>query len=514
VDFFTPIIPVDRQHPNFRTMAHPSFGDAEKQVLQQWAQGFVDRDGKLVKEFQTTFNSTFWELYLNAAFRDLGFLADFSHTRPDFVLSGPAEIVAEATIAGQPAGYLPEWEREYSMKAMKEMDAATIVELASIRLSNAIDGKQRKYLSDYSKLPHVSGKPFVICVAPFEQPFFFFQNDHAIRRVLYGYDEPLYVDLKSTGERVIVGDSLVDKVRKETGTDINLGVFTRPGLEHVSAVIFSVTATVGKLRALAKGGHPLVFFTAYRYAADARHHRVIVGQRPMYHETLLDGLHVLLNPYAYHALDPRIFDRKDISIHTFDPTNGEYLVRAEDGFLFYRDVKTIFITDDVSSVDVGRKGQSNFHTFKPTVWPEGELVSVGGEIWPATDNYMAHYHGWTIVIYRDTVDNDWGGQAVEATCKELASFRRFNAKEDARSVFQSEFFPTREKAFEHLKGLVDEAIKTTESLPSQSEDVDPSNQPAKKRKAKRKKAKKPRGRSTKPKKPSRRKNAKNRRKRS
>lgn len=32
--------------------------------------GFEDRDGKFVKEFQTTFNSSFWELYLFACLRD------------------------------------------------------------------------------------------------------------------------------------------------------------------------------------------------------------------------------------------------------------------------------------------------------------------------------------------------------------------------------------------------------------------------------------------------------------
>lgn len=459
MDLFTPIIPLDQQHANFRSMSHESFGSAERQVLQDWASGFVDRDGKLVKEFQSTFNSTFWELYLNAAFRELGFVPDFSHARPDFILSGPAHIVAEATIAANPDGFTPEWEREIALKALQDADPAAIIELSSIRLANAINIKQKKHVSEYSRLEHVRGKPFVICVAPFEQPFFYFQGDNAIRRVLYGYDQPLWVQNSTTGERIIVGESLVDKVRKPTGADIDLGIFTRPGLEHVSAVIFSVTATIGKVRALAKGGNPLVVFTAFRYAADAQHHRVITAHRPMYHETILDGLHVLLNPFASTPIDPRIFQRPDIAIHTFDPDTKQYIVQSDDGFLFYRDVKSFVITDRAQGpADVGKKGPSKYKTYERSRWPEGELMRVGGEIWPAAENYMAQYRGWTIVTYRDTIDNDWAGQAVKSLCKELSTFRISNADEDIRSVLLEEWFPTKEEAFLSLKQLVDTAI--------------------------------------------------------
>jgi hypothetical protein len=38
-------------------------------VLTDWARGFIDRDGKFVKEFQTTFNSCFWELYVYAVLK-------------------------------------------------------------------------------------------------------------------------------------------------------------------------------------------------------------------------------------------------------------------------------------------------------------------------------------------------------------------------------------------------------------------------------------------------------------
>ena len=42
---------------------------SERAVLENWAQGFEDRDGKFVQEFQLTYESSFWELYLYAALR-------------------------------------------------------------------------------------------------------------------------------------------------------------------------------------------------------------------------------------------------------------------------------------------------------------------------------------------------------------------------------------------------------------------------------------------------------------
>src|SRR5208283_4661801 len=79
MDLFTPVVPLSRQHPNFQAIVARA-GEPEREVIRAWSDGFSDRDGKFVQEFQTTFNSSFWELYLNAALRSLGFAIDF--TRP------------------------------------------------------------------------------------------------------------------------------------------------------------------------------------------------------------------------------------------------------------------------------------------------------------------------------------------------------------------------------------------------------------------------------------------------
>lgn len=459
MDLFTPVVPVEAQHPNFRSITIPGRCAGEMEVLQNWAEGFADRDGKFVKEFQTSFNPCFWELYLHAAFRALGFTATYAFASPDFILSGPSDIAAEATIAAQPSGFVPEWEREISVQALRDADPAAIVELASIRLSNAIFTKQKKYMDDYAKLAHVRGKPFVICVAPFEQPFFYFQSDQAIRRVLFGIDEPLVVDNKATGQRIVVGESLVDRVRKESGTELQLGLFTRPGLEHVSAVVFSPVATFGKVRALAKPGPYPVAFQAIRYAGDSQHHHVVEGFRPHYAESLLDGLHVLLNPFADRVLDTKVFRRSDIAIHHYDISRQQYAVDAHEGFLFFRQTRSLVPTDKPSKpAEVGKRGGSAFRKFIPAPLPEGELVPTGGHLWPSAENYFAHYRGWTVVIYRDTIDNDWGGQAVQALCKELAAFRRYNGDESIQSIMVDNWFPTKEKALARAKQQIDNVL--------------------------------------------------------
>lgn len=60
IDLFTPVVDASVFHPNFKNVLHPSM-TAEREVLGRWIAGFPDRDNKFAKEFQTTFNSSFWE---------------------------------------------------------------------------------------------------------------------------------------------------------------------------------------------------------------------------------------------------------------------------------------------------------------------------------------------------------------------------------------------------------------------------------------------------------------------
>lgn len=59
IDLFTPQVNSDAQHTIFKMMSEEPYGP-ERAVLAQWANGFEDRDGKFVRELQTTFESSFW----------------------------------------------------------------------------------------------------------------------------------------------------------------------------------------------------------------------------------------------------------------------------------------------------------------------------------------------------------------------------------------------------------------------------------------------------------------------
>jgi hypothetical protein len=71
MDLFTSVVPPERFHPKFAKIIEKR-NPYDEAVLMKWAEGFVDRDRKFVEEFQMTFNSSFWELYLHAILKEAG----------------------------------------------------------------------------------------------------------------------------------------------------------------------------------------------------------------------------------------------------------------------------------------------------------------------------------------------------------------------------------------------------------------------------------------------------------
>lgn len=103
MNLFEPIVDEAKQHQHFKTVLTPEHA-ASRQVVEAWADGFPDRDGKFVQEFQLSFNSPFWEIYLYAVFREYGFGFDWSHASPDFLLTHQGQsfcveaVTAKATL--------------------------------------------------------------------------------------------------------------------------------------------------------------------------------------------------------------------------------------------------------------------------------------------------------------------------------------------------------------------------------------------------------------------------------
>ena len=200
MDIFTPIFPKDKLHNHFKILQLDT-AKPIRATLNNWATGFIDRDKKLAQEFQTTFNSSFWELYLFQCFKELEMKVDFSKASPDFSVQTKRQsylsieaVTSNHALNGEPEWSSPEILREYLNKPRNE-----ILEYASIRLLNAIDFKHKKFLKSYGNMEHVKGNPFILAIAPFEQPAFSRQNNQAINRVLYGTDAPQMVGSKADG---------------------------------------------------------------------------------------------------------------------------------------------------------------------------------------------------------------------------------------------------------------------------------------------------------------------------
>ncbi|EEK59167.1 hypothetical protein COD83_05885 [Bacillus thuringiensis] len=323
------------------SMLHSNFKYVEKdadlrEVLNSWSIGFEDRDNKFVKEFQTTFNSSFWELYLHACFKNLGFKIDYSHHAPDFYLKSrrtKAEILVEAVATNNPREGLPEHERLgelirlYEAGDNREEIHSEIVHLATERISSSIKTKSEKYENSYSKMEHVQGKPFILAVGSFEQPLSSLQGTAAIQRVLYGLTKAEYIDSKPHFEYT---DHILKKGRN---AQIPVGIFNDNKYSYISGILFNPVASSGKARALSLNKHKDIIFETRNYNNYDTEAILYTVSQTKYKESLLDGTSLYLNPYAENPINIKDFDNPDIAIN-FDKEN----VKMKHNFLFSRTV--------------------------------------------------------------------------------------------------------------------------------------------------------------------------------
>ncbi|EJV7635898.1 TPA: glycosaminoglycan attachment site [Vibrio cholerae] len=335
LDLFTPIAEDEKQHPLFKMMLKDQY-KPERDVLNSWAQGFEDRDGKFIYEFQTTFESSMWELYLHAFLKDLGAQTDFSHHAPDFVTELDRHITLEATIAAPPQG--GEAPAGHS-QMYAPTDFSEFNQQSAIRISNSLSSKIKKFRTSYSDLPHVKDKPYVIGLASFDRPFSHFAVNRAIVAVLYG----VYVDEETTiatGASELIKYSVKAVVKNENAS-IPLGLFTSDEYKDVSAVIYSSLATWGKIRALADNPNAMsVYHTCHLPKDNSIIPEVRHTIKAEYKEDIADGLHILHNPFAQYPLDVNTFNHARVAQYFFDPEKGINVI-APDDFLLLRQIKSI-----------------------------------------------------------------------------------------------------------------------------------------------------------------------------
>ncbi|RQW19106.1 hypothetical protein EH196_19405 [Bacillus sp. C1-1] len=352
MDLFKNIVEEEKLHQNYKAFKYDKL-PYTREVLSNWSTGFEDRDNKFIYEFQSTFNSSFWELYLFSVLKELKYSVDFTHNRPDFLVSREdLELNIEATIASHSENGQPEWERTYSEKELEKWSQEKILYNSTLRLANAFKSKSNKFLKSYSKLNYVKNKPFVLAIAPFDSPYFFEANQQAIRRILYGFDRYKAVDYSESQREILetINMHSINKInQKLEEVDIKLGFFNNDEFKHISAVIFSNVATASKVRMLSDDPQVIVTNETRFNPYSTQPYNNILGKREA-NEHLLDGLSILHNPFADFPLDREAFEHPLVAqIDSMDFEDG-----VPENFLFKR---VIFVSKGSQKLTKKRKNE-------------------------------------------------------------------------------------------------------------------------------------------------------------
>lgn len=311
MDLLTPLFDDEKLHQHFKMISDGRVGrQYQRDEILRWLEGFPDRDKKFVKEFQTTFNSSFWEIYLHAVFREYEFSLDWTHAAPDFLVTAAGTTFAvEATTANHAADGTPEWGGPLTPEFYDNVDFNELNRIAIIRLANSFMSKSKKYLDKYGNHDHVKGRPFVLAVAPFEQPGFHLQAYRPIEALLFDHyvDEAEYL---ANPERFPNGPVVksLGSVEKDNGSEIELGLFQNPRFRHISAVVFSHLATWGKVDAMC--GNPDAFIRSMWLTPEGM--KPVVSRASECREKITDGLRIYHNPYATNPLPLEVFRREGV----------------------------------------------------------------------------------------------------------------------------------------------------------------------------------------------------------
>ncbi|KAA0228239.1 hypothetical protein FCG40_03120 [Fimbriimonadia bacterium ATM] len=449
MDLFTPKVDATRFHPNFRTIAEDAHFEPVRTVIGEWADGFPDRDGNFVIEFQTRFNQQLWELYLHKVFNQAGFAPSYDFPSPDYAITvGGANLVVEATTTQAAAGTSPEWLRHISEIRPGHNDL--MFHYATVRFANAFSSKLAKIRESYLSLPHVTGKPIILAIGQYEQPLFFLCGHIPALRVLFGLDEPLYI----WHERkvVIIGTASRERELKRFDAPIDLGIFRDERAKEVSAVLCSALVTTSKCQALSPVPNPDLFFFAVRF--DSQGNSVFCGgPKGSYVESLVDGLHLFINPHAEYPVDPQPFIEAGIAVHTLTARPPSYDFIAPKGTLSTRTAITLRPSDSPKAIPLPERPPLP----AITPWPDRELVRQPSSTFLCDEEYLSHYRGWTIHVARDREDQDWYGQAVERLVTSVHGIIEANRYE-VRSIPPVSSQPSKETALNLLAGEIDKSV--------------------------------------------------------
>lgn len=310
VDFFTPIVPQERLHPDFVRLNSLEGYSPAKELIIPMMRWYEDADGNFIEQFQTTgFDARMWELYLFAMLVEAGNSLSRDHAIPDFSAKGLfGELCIEATTVNPT--------RDKSGAVVPPPEAESQEEFLDIQ-RNYLPIKFAGPLTDklkkrYWERTNVQGRPLVLAIQDFHAPMSMTMSRTALPVYLYAYVHDW--EHQSNGKLVI-------KPRKvalhQWGTKkVESGFFSLPGAENISAVIANASATISKFNrmgAIAGFGSKRVRMIRRGFATDldpnasAPKPFVEEVRSSDYHESWIEGMDVYHNPNALHPLAPGMF---------------------------------------------------------------------------------------------------------------------------------------------------------------------------------------------------------------
>lgn len=317
-----------KQHTKFKLLNQEAQMLNEKRILESWTNGMIDKDGKMVREFQETFHSCFWEFFLFKLFQEAGFTLDQSHQMPDFIINAPTDMYVEAVVSNIKEGGKPESKRtiedQLSMLRPPYLHDMFYEELneSITRDSNAVHSKIKKYRESYLKREWVREEvPFVIALSSYDQVNYGREYIYSMLALLYG----MYFDANS--EMYYQKDSIIKPGTKDS--NIPIGIFNNPSYSDISAIIYSCTVTIGKLTSLSISNNMPSLNTVYNIRknnVEGKYQlQIVSGNNPEY---LADGVFVFHKPNAKHKLPEELFSTIPVTQFFFNDGNLDYMGNA------------------------------------------------------------------------------------------------------------------------------------------------------------------------------------------
>lgn len=327
MDIFSPVKGLNEtnQHLKFKLLNQQDQLYSEKKILQGWTNGMIDKDGKMVREFQETFHSCFWEFFLFKLFQEAGFSLDQNHPMPDFIINSPIDMYVEAVVSNIKGSGRPESERtledQISMLCPPYLHKAFYDELneSITRNSNAVHSKINKYRESYLKREWVKEDvPFVIALSSYDQVNYGREYIYSMLALLYG----MYFNAET--QNYSLKKSIIKPGTKDSS--IPIGLFNDPSYSDISAILFSCTVTLGKLTSLAVSNNMFSLNSVYnirKNIIDGKYVLQLVSEFSP--EDLADGVFIFHNPNAKRKLSEEIFSSIPVTQFFFNGNNLDYV---------------------------------------------------------------------------------------------------------------------------------------------------------------------------------------------